>query len=114
MSVILNIDGGIDFPNGINFAADKLFSAADSSQASSGYQKLPSGWIIQWGVSIDGATTVTFPIAFPTACRNFQMKWFDFPVSLTFSQYLGCTARSTTNATIIATTSPRFWMAMGN
>ena len=46
-----------------------------SSQASSGYQKLPSGLIIQWGqvsvsVSANTATqwTWTFPIAFPNAC----------------------------------------------
>lgn len=41
-----------------------------SSLATSGYQKLPSGLIVQWGsiatsASVD--TTVTFPIAFPTA-----------------------------------------------
>ena len=36
-----------------------------------GYQKLPSGLIIQWGkfTSADTVTTtVTFPIEFPTAC----------------------------------------------
>jgi hypothetical protein len=40
----------------------------------SGYQKLPSGVFIQWGVtsSLSSATanTITFPIAFPTACRQ--------------------------------------------
>ena len=44
-----------------------LFSA--KSLATSGYQKLPSGLIIQWGASAVGA--VTFPIAFPTAARSF-------------------------------------------
>ena len=37
----------------------------------SGYQKLPSGLIIQWGsgaTAADGSIAVTFPIAFPTAC----------------------------------------------
>ena len=44
-----------------------------SSLASSGYQKLPSGLIIQWGtVSVANAAanatnSATFPIAFPTA-----------------------------------------------
>lgn len=42
----------------------------ESSLLSSGYQKLPSGLIIQWGqvggVST-GGVTVTFPIAFPNA-----------------------------------------------
>lgn len=47
-----------------------LFSA--KSLASSGYQKLPSGLIIQWGVSpaIAGGSsqTITFPVAFPAGC----------------------------------------------
>ncbi|UOF82051.1 putative tail fiber protein [Caudoviricetes sp.] len=42
------------------------------SLATSGYQKLPGGLIIQWGVSgtitNGGTTTVTWPIAFTTAC----------------------------------------------
>jgi len=38
-----------------------------SSKGYSGYQKLPGGLIIQWGlVTADGAQT--FPIPFPTAC----------------------------------------------
>ena len=37
-----------------------------SSLASSGYQKLPSGLIIQWGSGTgSGAHTLTWPIAFP-------------------------------------------------
>lgn len=43
-----------------------------SSLGASGYQKLPSGLYIQWGVTGSiasaAAATVTFPIAFPTAC----------------------------------------------
>jgi hypothetical protein len=39
-----------------------------------GYQVLPSGLIIQWGISpdISGETgcTITFPIVFPKACLN--------------------------------------------
>ncbi|SNZ11917.1 Phage tail-collar fibre protein, partial [Persephonella hydrogeniphila] len=42
-----------------------------SSLASSGYQKLPSGLIIQWGIvprgSNDGTISVAFPIAFPNS-----------------------------------------------
>lgn len=39
------------------------------SLASSGYQKTPSGLIIQWGSGVfSDATSATFPIAFPTAC----------------------------------------------
>lgn len=38
-----------------------------SSLAANGYQKLPSGLIIQWGFAATGSATITFPIAFPTA-----------------------------------------------
>jgi hypothetical protein len=40
-----------------------------SSFSGSGYQKLPSGLIIQWGTvgTSNGSVTVTFPIAFPNA-----------------------------------------------
>lgn len=41
------------------------------SYGDSGYQKVPGGFIIQWGNS--SATTITFPIAFPTACRCVQL-----------------------------------------
>ena len=50
-----------------------LRNAADfgASTASAGYQKLPSGLIIQWGSGIYGtATAVSFPIAFPNICRQ--------------------------------------------
>ncbi len=43
------------------------------SKATNGYQKLPSGLIIQWGygyVSATSTATITFPIAFPNACLN--------------------------------------------
>ena len=53
-----------------------LFSA--KSLAATGYQKLPSGLIIQWGYVGDGTGTgnsdsVTFPIAFPNVLLNVQL-----------------------------------------
>ena len=38
-----------------------------------GYQKLPSGVIIQWGMVADGAVNVTFPVTFPTSCASLQI-----------------------------------------
>lgn len=37
-----------------------------SSLAASGYQKLPSGLIIQWGSATGASGTVTYPVAFST------------------------------------------------
>lgn len=51
--------------------ADAL-KGSNYSTNSNGYQKLPSGIIVQWGnaTTVDGNTdTYSFPIAFPTACR---------------------------------------------
>jgi hypothetical protein len=50
------------------------FSGSNQSLTADGYQKLPSGLIMQWGTiaSLSGGTTVTYPIAFPSACVNVQ------------------------------------------
>lgn len=50
------------------FAND--FSGSNQSLTTNGYQKFPSGLIIQWGRVPSTNVTVTFPIAFPTACLN--------------------------------------------
>lgn len=51
--------------------APKLANNA-SSFSGSGYQKLPSGLIVQWGGTPfsggGGTANITFPVAFPTAC----------------------------------------------
>jgi len=47
------------------------FTGANQSLAESGYQKLPGGLIIQWGIGVadaSGILTVTWPIQFPNKC----------------------------------------------
>lgn len=66
----LSTDGVITIgTTAIAFARDVAFSEFGASLAASGYQKLPGGLIIQWGVHIATAATgtVTFPITFPNA-----------------------------------------------
>lgn len=57
----------------------KLFTGSNQSLATSGYQKLPGGLIIQWG-SVDSAGasagTLTFPITFPNICTHANV--FDY------------------------------------
>ena len=48
--------------------ATTAFVNPANSLAASGYQKLASGVIIQWGTA-SATGTITFPVAFPTACR---------------------------------------------
>jgi len=61
---------------GVDLIKDGTVKAADfdpslflASKTSNGYQKLPSGLIIQWGANNTsaGSVTATFPIPFPTA-----------------------------------------------
>lgn len=52
-----------------NIVGDSTFTS-NQLLATSGYQKLPGGIILQWGITASlaaGAFTVTFPIAFPNA-----------------------------------------------
>lgn len=87
MPVTINGTTGITTP-GLNSAGVTLSSGALTfsdtttqstagaiSSAASGYQRLPSGIIIQWGeytatMSHTVQYTATFPIAFPNACRQ--------------------------------------------
>jgi hypothetical protein len=64
-----------DISGAVNLSDTQLNLLDNKSLAASGYQKLPSGLIVQWGVgtTVDATGSVTFPIAFPTACRSIQI-----------------------------------------
>ena len=47
--------------------ATTAFAFAGVSLATSGYAKLANGAIMQWG-RFTGSASITFPVAFPTAC----------------------------------------------
>lgn len=51
---------------------NNAFQGANQSLTTNGYQKLPGGLILQWGLSAsvasDGSVIVTLPITFPIAC----------------------------------------------
>jgi len=56
-------------------------NSSNSSLAASGYEKFPSGLIIQWGSCL-ASGVVTFPIAFPNACFSVAGSgygWFTYP-----------------------------------
>jgi hypothetical protein len=64
------IGSWIAFGGSLQLSSAAVFS---SSLATTGWQKLPSGLIIQWGqapCAASTSTTTTFPIAFPNACLN--------------------------------------------
>jgi hypothetical protein len=84
------------------------------SLGQNGYQQLPSGWIIQWGFAASwgsGDGTITFPIAFPVACRSVQATHLG-PDSQFWS------ARSLTTTSFVIRTSSGansgyWWLAIG-
>lgn len=89
------------------------------SFASSGYQKLPSGLIVQWGVLTTAtvSTNITFPLAFPNVAFSFVCNTAEqVAASPTFNV---ATALSNTGVTIQytlngATSYTVRWIAIGN
>lgn len=73
-----------------------------SSFGTSGYQKLPNGFILQWGSAgtisgAGGSASPTFPIAFPTACQSVIVM--PAPGALVTQYTPGITVKSTTGFT---------------
>lgn len=71
-----------------------------SSIGGSGYQKLPSGLIIQWGITgwAAGASSgnVTFPIAFPNAGLSATVTYYGAASSANPAKGISCTLNATT------------------
>ena len=125
---ILNLDGagsGLDADLVRGLPADFT-----SSLTSSGYQKLPSGLIIQWGIienasSPDGTYTVTLPITFPNqiliavasihqaaAGNNAEVCGISSLSSSSIAIHAWITAGPTPITTIPQGT-PIYWLAVG-
>lgn len=80
------------------------FGSSLGSQVS-GYQKLPSGMIMQWGYagSIGTASnnlSITFPIAFPTACVSVSLTPFASTGGYTSSLNGGALTTTTAQGTV--------------
>ncbi len=73
-------DGAIstaDIANGAVSAAKLLSSDwTNSLSPTNGYQKFPNGLILQWGYA-PASSTVTFPVAFPNACKSITLGGFN-------------------------------------
>jgi len=72
------------------------FTGSNQNLASSGYQKLPGGLIIEWGIGTltSGTTTITYPLALPNALLGFVA----FPSGTNIT--LASTSSNTSSATI--------------
>lgn len=88
--------------------------AFGSSLAGSGYQKLPSGLILQWGTGT-GGTALSFPLAFPNGLYGITVQIADASVAetgYTSASVNGFTPK-TYNTSGSAITAAVFWMAIG-
>ena len=76
ISTTAQVSAGTDDTTAVSPAKLKELYTAGASKTQNGYQKLPSGVIIQWGLVADAgnvAYNVTFPITFPTGCASLQL-----------------------------------------
>ena len=94
-------------------------SSFAASLASSGYQKLPSGLILQWGslpsTADDGTASITWPISFPNNCYMAVASADTFNTSY---QLWALTAKTTTTGTFRqmanGSASGGYYISIGN
>ena len=89
------VSAGTDNTTAVSPAKLKEIFVNGSRKTQNGYQKLPSGVIMQWGMVADNVANVTFPVAFPTGCASLQITrgvgtasgeiWLPLPVVLELS-----------------------------
>jgi hypothetical protein len=86
-----------------------------NSKSTSGYQKLPSGLIIQWGQATSNTSNVvvSFPIAFPTACASVVASANDTPAVGVFVALAGISASSFNSAVNTGGARVIWWVAIG-
>ena len=73
ISSTAQVDAGTDDTTAVSPYKLKELYTAGASKTQNGYQKLPSGVILQWGMVADNVTNVTFPVVFPTSCASLQI-----------------------------------------
>jgi hypothetical protein len=72
-SSLFLVAGAVNWNGDLGDFALTKSSLFDASLTNNGYQRLPSGLILQWGAGTTdsgGTVAMTFPIAFPTAVRQ--------------------------------------------
>ena len=118
-----NIDITLDLSN-IALDNEKVdiasFVGSNVSLSSSGYQKLPSGLIIQWGnITVLGNSNAStpFPIAFPNSCftvfATFENKAGDISADTRIAQVRLFSNTSVTLRNLSGNASAYVWFAIG-
>ena len=113
------VSAGTDNTTAVSPAKLKEIFVNGSRKTQNGYQKLPGGLIVQWGMVADNVQNVTFPVAFPTGCVSLQITigvgtasgniWFHPPAVLGLSN----TGFSVTLPEEATGKSLVYWFAVG-
>lgn len=103
-----NIHGGNVHLGNVKLAATDFFG----NLSTSGWQRLPGGLILQWGAASGiGSSTITFPIAFTTACYSVVATGVDTP---TVTRIAAVSSITTTSFLLsLSATGNAYWMATG-
>jgi Tfp pilus assembly protein PilX len=102
-----DITGSVSFSGNANVSLTTTLATAPFSTGTSGYQKMPSGIITQFGTGtlVSGSNTITFPTSFPTACQSIVVSSrgtavaTQSPIFAGTPSTTGCTIYSATGAT---------------
>ena len=89
----------------------KLKQSFTSQHSNTGWEKLPDGLIIQWGLAAVGATT-PFPIALPTACYQVAVSYSSSSGGGMVFQHQSITA-TRTGVTMYSGGVPNSYIAIG-
>ena len=119
ISTTAQVSAGTDNTTAVSPAKLKEMFVNGSTKTQNGYQKLPSGVIMQWGMVADNVANVTFPVAFPTGCASLQITrgvgtasgeiWLPLPVVLKLSN----TAFTIDSVVQSTDKSLVYWFAVG-
>jgi hypothetical protein len=95
----------------VKAAYDAAMSDDSFLKSASGYVKLRSGIIIQWGTNIasDPGTTVTFPIAFPSACISVTATYAQTGDKISMAAH----TLTTTTFRLYGWNYSAYWIAIG-
>lgn len=94
--------------------ATTAFANPGASLGNDGYHKLPSGLIMQWGrytssMSSEASVTISFPLAFPSACYMAQATILNSAASSSNNAGMQLVSRSLTQAVFYS----QFYNTMG-
>jgi hypothetical protein len=98
--------------------ATTAFSNPGSAVSANGYQKLPSGIVLQWGnsgnISANSSATVTYPLAFPNNVFSITSTPTNNGVPANASAVTNNNTSNFTQNNGTGSTCSFYWMAIGN